>query len=45
MVDDSSIMQYAYKKHKSDVSTTKALINASILEEMRAMEIELGMDG
>ena len=45
IVDDLSVGQYYCKKYKSTVSSSKAIINASIMEEMSVMEIELGMDG
>ena len=37
MIDDSSVGQYACKIYKSTVSLSKAIINASIMEEMSAM--------
>ena len=39
IIDDSFVVQYAFKKYKSTIASSKAIINPSIMEKMIAMEI------
>ena len=44
MVNDSSLDQYEIKKYRSAMTTRKSIINATVMEHISAMEIELGMN-